>query len=67
MFDRSVKVIAAAVGCLVIVGSVALADVVVRKSTQATGERSVPDVWVDPDGCEHWVMDDGVEGYMTPQ
>ena len=53
MFDRSVKVIAAAVGCLVIVGSVASADVVVRKSTQATGERSVPDVWVDPDGCEH--------------
>ncbi len=26
----------------------------------------MPTVWVDPDGCEHWVMDDGVEGYMTP-
>lgn len=26
----------------------------------------VPTVWVDPDGCEHWVMDDGAEGYMTP-
>jgi outer membrane protein OmpA-like peptidoglycan-associated protein len=25
-----------------------------------------PTIWVDPDGCEHWVMDDGVEGYMTP-
>lgn len=23
-------------------------------------------IWVDPDGCEHWVMDDGAEGYMTP-
>ncbi|WP_300535977.1 OmpA family protein, partial [uncultured Mameliella sp.] len=23
-------------------------------------------IWVDPDGCEHWVMDDGVEGYMSP-
>ncbi len=66
MFDRSVKVIAAAVGCLVIAGSVAADDFVVRKSTQATGERYVPGVWVDPDGCEHWVMDDGVEGYMTP-
>ncbi len=26
----------------------------------------IPGIWVDPDGCEHWVMDDGVEGYMTP-
>ena len=23
-------------------------------------------VWVDPDGCKHWVIDDGVEGYMSP-
>ena len=30
------------------------------------GQEYVPTVWVDPDGCEHWVMDDGVEGYMTP-
>jgi len=29
-------------------------------------ERYVPTIWVDPDGCEHWVMDDGAEGYMTP-
>ncbi len=29
-------------------------------------ERYVPTIWVDPDGCEHWVMDDGVEGFMTP-
>lgn len=26
----------------------------------------VPTIWVDPDGCEHWVMDDGAEGFMTP-
>ncbi|WP_443070181.1 OmpA family protein [Sulfitobacter sp.] len=26
----------------------------------------IPAIWVDPDGCEHWVMDDGVEGYMSP-
>ncbi|MDU8910393.1 OmpA family protein [Aestuariicoccus sp. MJ-SS9] len=39
-------------------------------STQNTrtvkGERYIPGIWVDPDGCEHWVMDDGVEGYMSP-
>ena len=36
--------------------------------TQRTviGENYTPTVWVDPDGCEHWVMDDGWEGYMTP-
>ncbi|MFV2034942.1 MAG: OmpA family protein [Halocynthiibacter sp.] len=28
------------------------------------GERYAPTIWVDPDGCEHWVMDDGWEGYM---
>ena len=30
------------------------------------GEKYVPAIWVDPDGCEHWVMDDGWGGYMTP-
>ena len=29
-------------------------------------EKYVPTIWVDPDGCEHWVMDDGAEGYMSP-
>jgi outer membrane protein OmpA-like peptidoglycan-associated protein len=29
-------------------------------------ERYVPGIWVDPDGCQHWVMDDGWEGFMTP-
>ena len=29
-------------------------------------EQYVPTIWVDPDGCEHWVMDDGAEGFMTP-
>lgn len=22
-------------------------------------------IWTDPNGCEHWVIDDGVEGYMS--
>ncbi|MEM7074081.1 MAG: OmpA family protein [Pseudomonadota bacterium] len=35
-------------------------------TTTLTGERYVPGIWVDPDGCEHWVMDDGTEGYMSP-
>ncbi len=34
---------------------------------RVVGQRFVPTIWVDPDGCEHWVMDDGWEGYMTPK
>ena len=22
-------------------------------------------VWVDPNGCDHWIIDDGVEEYMS--
>lgn len=34
--------------------------------SEIDSERYVATIWVDPDGCEHWVMDDGLEGYMTP-
>ncbi len=27
----------------------------------------VANVWIDPDGCQHWYIDDGIEGYMTPR
>jgi len=27
----------------------------------------VANVWVDPDGCQHWYLDDGLEGFMTPR
>ena len=22
-------------------------------------------VWVDPQGCDHWIIDDGLEGYLS--
>lgn len=25
-----------------------------------------PAIWIDPDGCEHWVLDLGIEGMMSP-
>jgi outer membrane protein OmpA-like peptidoglycan-associated protein len=37
-----------------------------QSPTSGAGEQYIPGIWVDPDGCEHWVMDDGIEGYMTP-
>ncbi|TCP20895.1 outer membrane protein OmpA-like peptidoglycan-associated protein [Rhodovulum adriaticum] len=53
---------------LLAVGAVALiaAEPAAAQQRVIQGERYVPTIWVDPDGCEHWVMDDGWEGYMTP-
>nr|WP_244512466.1 OmpA family protein [Roseovarius nanhaiticus] len=52
-------------------GAVALTGAVTggaasAQQTTVVGESYVPTIWVDPDGCEHWVMDDGWEGYMSP-
>ena len=24
-------------------------------------------IWVDPNGCHHWIIDDGIEGYLSPR
>lgn len=52
-----------AAAALIVVG---VAGAVQAQSREVIGESYVPTIWVDPDGCEHWVMDDGWEGYMTP-
>jgi outer membrane protein OmpA-like peptidoglycan-associated protein len=53
------------VGIIIASSSFAGNDNSIVKQTDLK-ERYVPAIWVDPDGCEHWAMDDGVEGYMTP-
>ncbi|MGB0799633.1 MAG: hypothetical protein ACPGRD_09990 [Planktomarina sp.] len=25
----------------------------------------VAGIWIDPNGCDHWIIDDGVEGYLS--
>ena len=37
------------------------------QATSIDGENYEATIWVDPDGCQHWVMDDGFEGFMTPR
>lgn len=27
----------------------------------------VAGIWVDPNGCDHWIIDDGLEGYADPR
>ncbi|MBT8409878.1 MAG: OmpA family protein [Alphaproteobacteria bacterium] len=44
----------------------ASATVLAAQSSGIAGERYAPGIWIDPDGCEHWVMDDGFEGFMSP-
>ncbi|MGC8202081.1 OmpA family protein [Aliiroseovarius sp. PTFE2010] len=63
LFDASGRAMAAAGVAAVLVAAGAngaMAQEVV------SGESYVPSIWIDPDGCEHFVMDDGFEGYMTP-
>ena len=50
----------------VLAGAVAMAAPAAAQNT-IVGERYEPTIWVDPDGCTHWVMDDGFEGYMSPR
>jgi len=50
------------------VAALALQGAAVSAQTKSQSGRDqgqyIPTIWVDPDGCEHWVMDDGAEGYM---
>lgn len=53
----------------VVVSALALSGIAapaVAQQKTIKGERYVPTIWIDPDGCEHWVMDDGEEGFMSP-
>lgn len=44
--------------------ALALAAALAPAAAQDNGQPYKPTIWIDPDGCEHWVMDDGAEGYM---
>lgn len=68
MIDFKVNSMAAVLMAVLALVWVTAVPASAQSSAQRTviGERYVPTIWVDPDGCEHWVMDDGAEGYMTP-
>lgn len=65
LFQAARFVAAAAATALVLTGLMANEAAAQRERT-IIGERYVPTIWVDPDGCQHWVLDNGIEGYMTP-
>lgn len=67
-FDFMTRPLAIAAICALALIVVSAGTVQAQYSGQRTvaGERYEPTIWIDPDGCEHWVMDDGAEGYMSP-
>ena len=74
-WGRACHAAVAGFGVLVTAIAISAAPVAAQESGLARlldndGPRSnepyIPGIWVDPDGCEHWVMDDGFEGFMTP-
>ncbi len=69
MAEKNTKYARAALGGLAAM-CLALVSIAQPAASQTTrtvlGQEYIPTIWVDPDGCEHWAMDDGAEGYMTP-
>lgn len=42
------------------------ADKTVDRGIDSKGLSSLKaGIWVDPTGCDHWIIDDGVEGYLS--
>ncbi|MBB5723728.1 outer membrane protein OmpA-like peptidoglycan-associated protein [Loktanella ponticola] len=68
--SQSVFAIAAAALSVAMIAAPVSAQTVVVEATNGNrtiiGEEYTPTIWVDPDGCEHWVFDDGFEGFMSP-
>jgi len=46
--------------------TIAAGQVQAQETRTIQGEEYTPTIWIDPDGCQHWVMDDGFEGFMSP-
>jgi len=56
---------AIACAALIAVGlAVGVQPAIAQQGNAAESIEMIPAIWIDPDGCEHFVMDDGLEGYM---
>ena len=63
--------IAKGIALLMIAGSVAACDIPKQNKTVDNGldrkhlSQLEAGIWIDPHGCDHWIIDDGVEGYLS--
>ena len=63
---KAVRMIAGAAMVAALAFQGAAVNAQTKSQSGRDGGQYIPTIWVDPDGCEHWVMDDGAEGYMSP-
>ncbi len=63
---KAVRLIVGAAAMALVLTGLTASDAAAQRQRTIVGERYVPTIWIDPDGCEHWVIDNGIEGYMTP-
>ena len=43
-----------------------LGDMTLDRGIDAKGLGTLSaGIWIDPNGCDHWIIDDGVEGYLS--
>jgi len=66
LISKAVRMLAGAAATALLVVGLTPTDASAQRQRTIVGERYVPTIWIDPDGCEHWVLDNGIEGYMTP-
>lgn len=64
--SKAVRLIVGTAATVLLIVSMTATHATAQRERTIVGERYVPTIWVDPDGCEHWVIDNGIEGYMTP-
>jgi outer membrane protein OmpA-like peptidoglycan-associated protein len=64
--SKAVRMIAGAAAMALVLVGITPNGAEAQRQRTIIGERYVPTIWIDPDGCEHWVLDNGIEGYMTP-
>lgn len=63
--SKAVRLIAGVAAMALIIVGLMTQDASAQRQRTIVGERYVPTIWIDPDGCEHWVLDNGIEGYMA--
>lgn len=66
LISKAVRMLTGAAAMALLLVSLLPTDASAQRQRTIVGERYVPTIWIDPDGCEHWVLDNGIEGYMTP-
>jgi hypothetical protein len=62
---KSMRLVAGAAAIAAVALSAAAASAQTKSQQNKDKGQYIPTIWVDPDGCDHWIIDDGVEGYLS--